>query len=277
MSVLKKRVYEIVAEPPPGDKVGEAFSIGILTLITVNVVVGIFETVPSLAQSHPDFFYWFEFFSVIVFTIEYLLRLWSCTSSEEYAGFFRGRLKAALTPMAIIDFVAIVPFYLAAFVTIDLRFVRILRLFRLFRLFRSGKLADSFTTLVMVIKSKKEELGLSLMVLMLVLVLSSSVMFMVEQDQPDTQFTSVPASMWWGMMTITTIGYGDMYPMTTLGRIVGSIVGFLGICVFALPVGIMGAGFTEYMEKKRSEENEEGSVVPASEATRCPHCGQHVK
>ena len=282
MSSFKKRVYEIVAEPPPGDKVGETVNLAILVLIGVNVFVGIFETISALERQYSAFFYWFEFVSVVIFTVEYVLRIWSCNAVEKYKGFIKGRIKLALTPMALVDFVAIAPFYLALLLTaVDLRFVRVLRLFRLFRLFRAGKLADSFGTLVMVVRSKKEELGISLLVLMLILVLSSSMMFLVEHNEPDTLFTSVPATMWWGMMTITTIGYGDMYPVTTLGRILGSIVGFMGICVFALPVGILGSGFNEVVEQKREAEEAAAAAqgIEGSDPTganQCPHCGEEL-
>jgi voltage-gated potassium channel len=298
---LKLRVYETIADPPEGYRLGELVTGGILVLIAVNVLVGVFETVKSLHQAYFNFFFYFEAFSVITFTVEYLLRFWSCTAVERYQGAIKGRLKLTISPMALIDLAAILPFYLSAVMKVDLRFVRILRLFRLFRLFRSGRLAESFRTLAAVVKNKKEELGLSLLVVTLVLILSSSVMFLVEHEQPKTQFTSVPASMWWGVMTITTIGYGDMYPVTPLGRVIASFVGFLGICCFALPVGILGAGFAEYMDQKtkaeqqqqREEEAEQAAELAAAEEaiaehdlasskaepagstglTSCPHCG----
>lgn len=294
---LKLRVYETVAEPPEGYRLGELVTGGILILIAVNVIVGVFETVQSLHQAYFNFFYYFEAFSVVTFTVEYLLRLWSCTAVERYQGAIKGRIKLTVSPMALIDLAAILPFYLSAVMKVDLRFVRILRLFRLFRLFRSGRLAESFRTLAAVVKAKKEELGLSLLVVMLVLVMSSSIMYLVEHEQPKTQFTSVPASMWWGVMTITTIGYGDMYPVTPLGRVIASFVGFLGICCFALPVGILGAGFAEYMDQKSREKEAEEAAQAARDAEElaaveaalaehdaqekgqrgaphvCPHCG----
>lgn len=269
---LKKRIYEIVIDAPEDDRIGQSFQTGILALIAVNVVVGIMETVQPLQREYSQFFNYFEFASVMIFSVEYVLRLWSCTHNPEYAGVLRGRVKMALTPMAIIDLLAILPFYLATFIAADLRFIRMLRLVRLFRLFRAGKLAGAFRLLVRVVQGKREELGLCILILLLVLTFSSSVMYLLEGNEPNTQFTSVPATMWWGMMTITTIGYGDMYPITAAGRLFGSVVGFLGICVFALPVGVLASGFSDELDRAKKQLRENGP----EEAT-CPHCGESIE
>lgn len=272
MERYKQRTYEIVADPPEGDKLGNNVNIFILILIALNVLIGILETVTAIRHISPAFFYYFELFSVLIFTVEYLLRLWSCTSQAEYRRPFRGRLKLALTPMALVDIFAILPFFLQfIFPGLDLRFIRALRLLRLFRLFRMGKLAEAFRTLGRVVSGKKEELMISLVILVVVLIISSSLMFLIEGSNEKTLFTSVPASMWWGMMTITTIGYGDMYPLTTLGRILGAIVGFCGICIFALPVGILGAGFVEEVEKKNATTDAKNQPFAF-----CPHCGERL-
>lgn len=257
MKRLKRRVYQIVADPPEGDILGQTLNIGILLLIAVNVCVGILETVPSYKKAYGDFFFWFEAGSVMVFTLEYALRMWSCTSQEEYSHPIAGRYKMATSPMSIIDLLAILPFYLQVLVPgLDLRFVRVLRLLRLFRLFRFGKVAVSFNMLARVIKNKREELLISLLVMMIILILSANLMYIVEHKVPNSPFQSVPASMWWGMITITTIGYGDMVPVTALGRAIGMVVAFLGVCVFALPVAILGAGFVEELEQKNKLKEE---------------------
>jgi voltage-gated potassium channel len=284
MQRIKKRTYELIVEPPADDKIAQGVNNAILLLIAFNVVVFVLESVAPLRESYQGFFYYFEFVSVVIFSIEYLLRIWCCTHSENYREPIRGRLRMMGTPMALIDIIAILPFYLAA-LGFDLRFVRILRLVRLIRLFRSGRLAQAFSLLVVVVSDKKEELGISVLVLILVLTFSSSVMWYIECNEPGTQFTSVPATMWWGMMTITTIGYGDMYPMTAAGRVFGSFVGFLGICVFALPVGILGAGFADEIRSRREAQEKtpntpsknEGHLASGLESGhQCPHCGKEV-
>lgn len=252
MQAVRKRIYEIIAEPPEGDRLGNFVTGAILVLIAVNVTVGVLETVDALHSRYASFFYWFEFVSVVIFTIEYLLRIWGCTSQASFSNPIGGRMKYASQPMSVIDFLAIAPFYLQFLLPsgMDLRFVRVLRLFRLFRLFRMASLVTAINTVRNVFVSKKEQLSIAVVVLMLVVVLSASLMYLVEGSQPNSKFTSIPQSMWWSMVTVTTIGYGDMYPETSVGQLLGAIIAFVGVCVFALPVAILGAGFIEELGKE---------------------------
>ena len=240
-------VYETLAKPPEGYRAGEIYGVSILVLIAANVVVNVLETVPALLARRERFFYYFELASVVVFTAEYVLTLWSCVAHPRFGsrGPLRGRVWAATRPMAVVDLLAILPFYLGSFVAVDLRFVRVLRLFRLFRLFRAGKMAQAFRVLSAVVLDKREQLMLGLLILVVVVLLLSSVMYIIEQNQPNTKFTSAAAAMWWAVVTVTTIGYGNMVPTSAMGKVFGSFAGFLGICVFAIPVGIIGAGFIE--------------------------------
>jgi voltage-gated potassium channel len=250
----KERIYEILSDPPEGDTFGNTVSISILALIALNVFVGIFETVPSLYSEHQNFFYYFELVSVIIFTVEYVLRIWSCTSQKEFQNPITGRLKLMRTPMALIDVLAIAPFYIQIFLPtgFDLRFIRALRLFRLFRMFRVGKLADSFKMLSNVIASNREPLFVSFGIVTVMAILAANIMYLVENGHNEA-FESVPDALWWAIITITTIGYGDVYPITAAGKLIGALIGFLGICVFALPVGIIGAGFVNEIEKRNAE------------------------
>ena len=271
MRSIRKWTYETFSEPPEGYRLGEVVTSSLLALIAFNVLVGTFETVPELSETYSGFFHWVEVVSVAIFTVEYVLRFWASPEDPKYPGSIRGRLRFACSAMAIIDLLAILPFYLASvFTGVDLRFIRILRLFRLLRLFRASNLTGSFDDLAHVVRSKRKELGISTAMLVLIVVISANLMYLAEHTEPGTTFTSVPAALWWGMMTITTIGYGDMYPTTPLGQMIASGVGFFGICVFALPVGILGAGFTDYMEEKRKAE----LARARGEGERCPHCDQ---
>ena len=262
---VQRIVYETLAEPPEGYRVGKIYGATILVLVAVNIVVGVLETIPSLSK-YAKFFYYFELASVLIFTVEYVLMLWSCVADPQFGsrGAVCGRVRAATRPLAVVDILAILPFYLSSFVQVDLRFVRVLRLFRIFRLFRSGRMAESFRILTAVVLNKRAQLTLGLLIFVLVVLLVSSMMYIIEQGQPDTKFVSILVSMWWGIITITTIGYGDMVPSSALGKAFASLAGLMGICVFAIPVGIIGDGFLQQSDPMPKSNGGDGLLATHS-------------
>ncbi len=270
---IQKRTYEIVEAADEGDIQSKIFDITIMALVVLNVICMIIETVPSIRADYGKLLNRLELISVIIFTIEYILRLWSCGISAKYAG-IKGRMKHALTPMAIIDLLAIMPFYLR-FIKVDLRAIRILRLFRIFRIAKLGRYNKGIKLLKSVLLDKKEELGLTIIIMFFMLIISSSIMYFVEHEAQPDAFSSIPAAMWWGVCTLTTVGYGDLYPITIMGKFMASIMSILGIGMFALPAGILAGGFesalTAEKEEKRAKEIEE------KEKPFCPHCGEKLK
>lgn len=264
---LRQKVWEIVEATEFEDKSKKQldyFDIFIFVLIILNAIAVILETVKSIEQNYSEYFFWFEIFSVIVFTIEYLLRVWACTSQEEYSHPFYGRLKFIFTPLALIDLLAILPFYLS-FTAIDLRFIRTLRLFRLMRVMKLVRYSSSISLLGKVLKSRKEELIVTASIVLLLMILSASFMYFAEHEAQPEAFPDIPSSMWWAIVTLTTVGYGDIFPVTALGKIFAAIIAILGIGMFALPTGILGASFIEELEKRRTEQNV------------CPHCGKELE
>jgi voltage-gated potassium channel len=266
---MRRRIHEILSNPRPDDRLGRGISIALLLLIAANVAASILETDAELARHAPTFFEWFEWASIFVFTAEYLLRLWSCTADPRFTGAVRGRLRMALTPMALIDLMAIAPFYVELLLpgTLDLRFLRVLRLLRLFRLLRHSRIAESFATMVRVLQGKRVELAVSLAIVVVAMLIAAGAIYVAERGEPGTLFTSIPSAMWWAVETITTIGYGDMIPMTPAGRVIGGFVAFIGICAVALPVGIVSSGFIEELNRKRRP------ATATADARSCPHCG----
>lgn len=260
----KRRTYELLEREVGATRSDLAVDLFVSTLIVVNVCAVMLETVAWIGPPWGPYFAAFELFSVAVFTAEYVLRLWSCTADPRYAGALRGRLRYALSPLALIDLLAVAPFYLE-FVAFDLRFVRALRLFRLLRLFKLARYADSMRTLGVVLRSRREELLVTLFIVVVLLVFASSAMYYVENDAQPQQFSSIPASMWWGVETLTTVGYGDVYPVTTAGRFLGAGIAILGVGLFALPTGILASAFSEELQKRRRRER-----------LACPHCGRDV-
>jgi voltage-gated potassium channel len=262
---LKRRTFEIVELPSSSDLTSRLFVIFIMTLIVFNVAAVMLETVEELARPFARVFTLLEDFSVAVFTFEYALRLWACTSDPRYAGSFRGRLRYALSPLALIDLIAVLPFYME-FLPFDLRFVRSLRLFRLLRIFKLARYSASLRTLDDVVRSKKEELLVTVFFVVIMLIFASSAMYYAENEAQPDKFSSIPASMWWGVATLTTVGYGDVFPVTPLGKLLGAVIAILGVGLFALPTGILASGFTEEMRKQRSRES-----------MHCPHCGLEIE
>ena len=258
---MRKRAYEILEIGSPEDLSSRIFDTLIISLILLNITAIILETIESLSFRFFHFFKIFEIFSVIIFTIEYILRIWSCTTNTKYKRPIFGRVKFIITPLILIDLIAILPFYLPMLISIDFRFIRVLRLIRLFRLFKLARYSEAIKLFGKVIKNKKEELYITAFVIFILLILSSSLLYSVECDaQPDV-FSSIPAAMWWGVATLTTVGYGDIYPITPLGKFLGAIISLLGIGLFALPAGLLSAGFIEEIRKSKESIN------------LCPHCG----
>ena len=246
---LRTRIYNIVEATQPGDWRGQWFDYFIVALIITNVIAVILETVEGLYVAYTEFFTGFELFSVAVFTVEYLVRLWVVVDSpnENYRHPFNGRLRYAVTPMALIDIAAILPFYLSLLIPVDLRFMRVFRLLRLLKLTRYS---TALQTLGAVLYDQRRTLGASIFVMLILLVFSSSIIYLVEKDAQPEAFSSIPKAMWWGLATLTTVGYGDVTPATGIGKVFGATIMVLGIGMAALPAGILATGFATEMQKR---------------------------
>ena len=241
-----------------GGRWGKRLEIFILSLIFLNVAAVILESVQSVQDRWGLYLAYFEIVSVWVFSIEYVLRLWSCTEEERFRHPIIGRFRYITTPAAIIDLFAILPFLLTS--QFDARGLRILRMLRLFTLAKTGRYYRSVRLLGRVFISKKEELMITFSLLIFMLIITSSFMYAVECHAQPEAFASIPHTMWWAVATLTTVGYGDVAPITGMGRFLGAIVAIIGIGLFALPASILGSGFMEEVNKARVKK-----VV-------CPHC-----
>lgn len=261
---MKRRIYELLQFDWDGDALSRFIDTFIVTLIVLNVAAVILESVSAIRAEFADYFLWFETLSVAIFTVEYVLRLWSITENADYAAPLNGRLRYAFTPLALIDALAIIPFYLG-FLTTDLRLLRIFRLFRIARIAKLGRYSVALQTLGTVIRNKKEELIVTIAFLLTLLTVAASMMYMLERDAQPDAFSSIPAAMWWGIATLTTVGYGDVYPVTAMGRVFGALVATIGIGMFALPAGILGSGFMEEIGRRNQS------------SKTCPTCGRPIE
>ncbi|MBN1938108.1 MAG: ion transporter [Candidatus Aminicenantes bacterium] len=265
---MKSRVYAAIetdASTGKGSKRPHAFNVFIIALILLNIAAVMISSVASVEKRYSGLFRLFEIFSVVVFSIEYALRIWICTENPKYRHPLWGRLRFAVSPMAIIDLAAVFPFYVPMLIRADLRFLRVLRLFRLFRVLKLGRYSRSLRLVGDVVSSRRGELAVTVFLILILLILSSSLLYFAEVDVQPEKFSSIPASLWWGVVTLTTVGYGDVIPMTPVGKIISSIISFLGVGLFALPAGILGAGFLEEIRKNKSPKER-----------TCPHCGKSL-
>lgn len=259
---LKERTFNILEYTSTTYKVGMLFNVFMVSLISLNIVAVIIETIPSIYFKLSYFFKVFEIISVIIFTVEYLLRLWCCNVNPKYKHPILGRIRYSFTFLALVDLLAILPFYLPMLIAFDLRFLRALRLFRFLRLLKLGRYSDSLRILGYVFKIKKGELFICFFVVVILLVLSSSLIYFFEHSAQPEDFSSIPATMWWGVATLTTVGYGDICPITPFGRFFGAIIALLGIGMVALPTGVIASGFAEEIKKRNKN--------------KCPHCGKEI-
>jgi voltage-gated potassium channel len=256
---LRKWAYNLLEPSVSGSRAAKAVELLLIALIFLNIVAILLESIPEYNREYHLFFQELERFSIIVFTIEYVLRLWTSGENPKYQGRF-GVLRYAVSGMALIDLFSIIPFYLAI-LPIDLRIIRIIRVFRLFRLLKIARYMKAINVIMGVLRERKEQFFLSVMFIVFLLVIVSTIMFYVENDAQPGRFSSIPATMWWGIETLTTVGYGDMIPITPLGRFLNGVIAILGIGIFALPAGILSSGLTDHL---RTEKNK---------LKKCPHCG----
>jgi len=260
--MLKQRIFRLMERNEENCRAARIFNGLILTLILMSIVVIVLQSFRQIDERYAGWFDGFELFTVIIFTLEYLLRIWVADMKYRSGHPGRDRIRHIFSGMALIDLAAILPFFLPMFLPFDLRFIRILRLTRLLRILKLNRYSRALTTIGNVIRSRKDELVSSLFIMGLVLLIASVLMYYAENGAQPEIFSDIIASLWWAICTLTTVGYGDLYPVTAFGKFIASIITVLGIGIIALPTAIISSGFLEVMRKKEDK--------------ICPHCGKKI-
>ncbi|MDR0229984.1 MAG: ion transporter [Flavobacteriaceae bacterium] len=272
---IKRYVYELLNND--SNFIGSRIVQGsIIILILLNALSLIFESIPEVRREYATFFIDFNLFSVVFFSVEYVLRMWSISCDERFNKPFIGRIKYAFTSMQLIDLLAILPFYLS-FVHFDLRILRLMRVFRLLRVFKIAKYVSALAIVMNVFKRKASELAIAAFLLIFLLLIASTAIYYAENSSQPEAFSSIPDSMWWSVITICTVGYGDIYPVTLLGKIIGGVLAVIGIGFFALPTGIISSGFTEVLEERKEKRAQEALALKEKDSLeQCPCCGKPI-
>lgn len=256
---LRHRVHVLLHNPDGNNPASLRFNRALVALILVNAIAVALETDPYFAAGHETAFAVLEHFSLAFFLIEYLARLWACVEHEKYRDRTWPRLRWATSFVSLADLLALATFFLPY----DLRFLRLLRLLRLMRVANVRTFAHTLERLRQSVRERRDLLLVSGMLMFIALFISASLVYYFERDAQPKAFSSIPASLWWAVVTLTTTGYGDMAPVTPGGRLWAAFALVFGVGIFALPGAILTS-----------------AVISASEDRRpgvCPHCGRPLQ
>lgn len=249
-----------------GNAKGEALlEYFIAILILINVLAIILESYKSIYTTYKSIFQLLELFTIIVFSIEYVIRIWVSDLIYPHLSPTKARLKYALSFMGIVDLASILPFYLPFIMTLDLRIIRLLRLFRLLRVLKLNRNFKSLAVIRSVIIKTKNEILVSAILVFILLIIASTLMFYIENKAQPEAFENIGQALWWAVATLTTVGYGDIYPITGLGKIMSAFIALLGIGFVALPTGIISSAYIEEIRKQKK-----------TEKCICPHCNKEI-
>lgn len=246
---LRRRLYAMLEPRQHGGLtlLNKALSLSIV----LSVLSAVLESEPTLSDAHEQVFAWLEEGFGIIFTTEYLVRLWTSAEDPRYGESLRGKLQFIASPAAVLDLLAITPFFVVA-IGSEAYVLRLFRLLRVLRLARLGRFSTALTHLIQAVTSRRYELAMSALVALVLMLVSSTVLYIVEGEvQPDA-FGSIPRAMWWSIVTLTTVGYGDVHPVTVLGKIFAGATALTGIGLIAMPTGILAAAFSDALERQRA-------------------------
>ena len=250
VDAIKRRTFEILEDAQPGDRLNIVIDSVLIALIVGNVAAAVIETVEPIFLAYSRWFNAFEYFSVAVFTIEFLLRIWVADMHMPLARLkpWVARMRFAAEPSAIVDLLAILPFYLALFgIGGDLR---ILRIFRLVRFLKLARYSPGLRSLAAALAEESRAIFGALLVMAGLAITAATLMYIFEHRVQPDKLGSIPQALWWALATLTTVGYGDVVPVTVAGKLIGGFFMILGLMMFALPVGIVATAFAREIHSR---------------------------
>ena len=289
---IKRIVFEVIqpfAATSASRRIASRIFDDVIMLLIVFSIVSVFLCTFKI----PDWLFRIliriEFVSIIIFTVEYALRIWTANLLYPELNPIQARIRYITSPMAIIDLISILPFLVPVLHTYNLIGVRVFRLVRLLRVFKLNRYSDALAAIGDVLRSKSQQMVASVFFVFIILILASLLIYYAEHDAQPDQFENAFSGLWWAVATLTTVGYGDIYPITPLGRVLGAIIAILGIGMVAVPTSILSAGFMETLEKHSSPQKDaesaasdpcphknEGADDSFEPPQYCPHCGKKL-
>jgi len=269
MPAIRRKIASLLESREDKPTLGKWIDSFLVVLIIINVLAVIIESVESIFLQYQHIFWAIELFSVGVFTLEYLLRLWSCVDMQDprYHLAVKGRLRWAFSPLGLIDLLAIMPFYVQVFLiqpgSSNWLILRALRGFRILRIFKLTRFSPGMKALVTVLKQESATLAVAGFILFMLVILSSWGIYVLEHDAQPEEFSSIPAAMWWTIVTLTTLGYGDVVPITSGGKVFAGFIALMGIGMLALPAGILASGFSAEIHRRKDAFEQVAQTVVA--------------
>lgn len=247
---LRQKVFSILNDDEYSGEMHSVVDTALVGLICVSVLMVILESVEAVESAYSVYFHALDLFSVAVFSLEYALRLYSSAENNAGEGPITNRFHFMTSASGMIDLLAILPFYLSFIIAVDLRFLRVMRLLRILKLTRYS---TAMSTVIEVLEEELPALSAAFFVLVLITVFSASLLYLVEHAAQPDKFSSIPQAMYWAVITLTSIGYGDIYPITPLGQVLTMVMACVGLGMIALPTGILATGFTEKLHRRKAE------------------------
>lgn len=266
MKRLKRKVFQIIEYTGKPFSLNWIYDFVLIFMVLLNALAIIIESMAEIFAVYRKQLIVFELISIMFFALDYFLRLWCITENSKYNHPLKGRLKYMITPMAIIDLMAFMP-YIASIYADNFQYVKFFSILRFFRFLKVVRYIKAVKIFGNVLRNKRNELSFSFVFILFILLLVSTLMYYVEREAQPDDFKSIPHAMWWAIATLTTVGYGDVVPVTLAGKMLGGIIAILGIGLVAIPSGIMAAGFTDEIRKERELENSKHF---------CPYCGNRI-
>ena len=247
----RQKVYALMNDTPTSGRLHHQIDFILILFIITSVIAVFLETVPSIYEPLQDEFHYFDLLTIFVFTVEYLLRFYAAPeASVEDSKNGTGRWAWVKRPSSLIDLIAILPFYLQFLITVDLRFIRILRVLRILKLTRYN---SAIATFVSVIKRERSAFMSAMFIVVLITILSAAIVYTVEHEAQPEKFDTMVRALYWAVITLASVGYGDISPVTHIGQAFTMVLALLGIGIVALPAGILGSAFSDQLHQQREQ------------------------